>query len=85
LSIRIEEVIDKRRRLTGRVKIDLAAGNMAAGTVVDAGGDVEAIDEGNVIVIVAVRGRERPFSESGGWDTGTGVRIAFESTVATAD
>ena len=55
---------------------------MAAGVVADANGEVVAVDEGHIVVVISVTGSEGELGESGRGDTSTSVGVALEAAVA---
>jgi hypothetical protein len=67
-----------------RAEVDRAVRDAAALVVVDAHGEVVPVDERDVVVVVAVRGRERELGERRGRDARAGVRVADEAAVAAA-
>ena len=57
---------------------------MAAGVVADANGEVVAVDEGHIVVVLAIGRRKSPFSESSRRDTGASMGVTVKTAVAAA-
>lgn len=66
-----------------RVKVDFTSSDVTSDAVIDLGRDAKSINKGDIIVVVAVGGREGPFGERGGGNASTSVRITLETTIAT--
>jgi hypothetical protein len=78
----VEGALERRRAV--RAEVDRAVRDAAALVVRDAHGEVVPIDERDVVVVVAVRGRKRELGERRGRDARACVRVADEAAVAAA-
>jgi len=67
-----------------RVKIDITSSDVASDAVINTGRDVKSINKGNIIVVIAVGGRKRPFGKGSGRNARTSVGITLKTTIATA-
>jgi hypothetical protein len=77
---RIEGAFEIARAV--RAKVNGAIGDVAAYVVGDTQGEIVAVYEGDIVVVVTVCGAQCPLGEGGWGDTGTGVRVAGETTIA---
>jgi hypothetical protein len=77
---RVEWTLELSRAV--RAEIDRAVSNVAADVVADAHGKIVTIDEGDVVVVLAVTGSQGELSESGGGNTSSGAGVTFQTTVA---
>lgn len=66
------------------VQVDRTSGDGAPFVVFDLHGNIETINQGDVIVVVSVSCGECPLGQRSRWHAGTSVGIAFQTAIATS-
>jgi len=65
-----------------RTEVDLTAWHTTAHIVVNSGWEIVTIDQADVVIVVAVCGRQTPFCQGGRRDTSSGVWVAHKAPIA---